>query len=103
VGEEAEAIAAPAFSGCVECTITTRLGVEVFALGEVSLVGWYADGDNFVGLTMNEFANEWKLFQRVGGVEVQSVLTVSGTSAPGQVFGDGFEGGDLSGWSSHVP
>ena len=166
-GEEAQAIAAPAFAGCVECTITARIGVDVFALGTVSLYGWYVDDDNFVGLTMNEFANEWKLFQRVGGVEVQSamtdteailtgvlydidmafdgnkiiasvegdpilnmtpwqasppsgtvgfhaadtiaifdlitVLTMTGTAEPSLVFGNGFEGGDLSGWSSHTP
>jgi len=71
----ADAIASPAFSGCVECTITARFGVEVFALGRVTLYGWYVDSDNYVGLTMNEFANEWKLFQRVDGVEVQSVMT----------------------------
>jgi hypothetical protein len=166
-GQEAQAIAAPAFNGCAECTITARFGVDVFALGTVSLHGWYVDDENFVGLTMNEFANEWKLFQRVGGVEVQSamtdteavlagvlydidlafdgdkisasvdgdlilsmtpwqgiapsgtvgfhaadtiavfdlitVLTVTDTAGPTLLFGDGFEGGNLSGWSNHSP
>lgn len=166
-GQETQAIAAPAFGGCVECAITARLGVDVFALGTVSLLGWYVDDDNLVGLTMNEFANEWKLFQRVGGVEVQSVmtdthallagvlhdidlvfdgdrisasvdgdptlsmtpwqgidpsgtvgfhaadtiaifdlitvLTASAPAEPSMLFSDGFEGGDLSAWSSHSP
>lgn len=166
-GEEARAIAAPAFEGCVECAITTRFGVDVFALGTVSLYGWYVDDDNFVELTMNEFTNEWILVQTVGGVEVQSVvtdtevilagalydidldfdgdkisasvdgdlilnmtpwqgiapsgtvgfeaadtiavfdlitvLTITGSEEPSLLFGDGFEGGDLSSWSSHSP
>jgi hypothetical protein len=166
-GEEAQAIAMPAFSGCVECTISTRFGVEVFALGVVSLYGWYVADDNFVRLTMNEFANEWTLVQKVGGVEVQSVmtgsepilanilydidltfdganisatvdgdtvlimapwqetppagtvglhatetiagfdlitvLTVTSTASSALVFGDGFEAGNLNGWSSHSP
>lgn len=166
-GDEAQAIAAPAFAGCVECTITTRFGVDVFALGTVSLYGWYVDDENFVELTMNEFTNEWILVQTVGGVEVQSVmtdteailagvlydidlsfdgdkisasvegdpiltmtpwqatplsgtvgfhaadtiaifdlitvLTVTSTATPALVFADGFEGGNLNGWSSHSP
>jgi hypothetical protein len=143
------------------------LGVDVFALGTVSLYAWYVDDDNLIGLTMNEFANEWTLFQRVGGVEVQSVmtdsepilagvlydidlefdgdkisatvggdpiltmfpwqsiapsgtvgfhatdtiavfdlitaLTVTTTAEPSLLFGDGFETGNLSGWSTHSP
>ncbi len=166
-GEEAQAIAMPAFPGCVECTISTRFGVDVFALGDVGLYGWYVDDDNFVRLTMSEFTNEWTLVQMVGGVEVQSVMTDSepilanvlydidltfdgtkisasvdgdtilimvpwqgtppagtvgfhatetianfdlitvltdtSTAGPVLVFGDSFEGGDLTAWSSHSP
>lgn len=75
MNEEAQTIATPAFDGCVECTISARLGVDAFALGEVTLFGWFIDADNHIGLTMNEFTNEWKLFQVVGGVEVQSATT----------------------------
>lgn len=40
-------------------------------------LGRYEDSENHIGLVMDEFANEWRLVQKVGGVEVQS-LTYSG-------------------------
>ena len=35
--------------------------------------------------------------------DVVSVLTVTATAEPSLLFSDGFEGGDLGGWSSHSP
>ena len=32
-----------------------------------------------------------------------TVLTVTDTAGPTLLFGDGFEGGNLSGWSNHSP
>ncbi|MEJ2086011.1 MAG: Calx-beta domain-containing protein [Acidobacteriota bacterium] len=75
MSEEAQAIAAPAFGGCTECTISARLRADVFAVGDITLFGWYVDPANYLSLTMNEFANEWTLRQVVGGVDVQSVMT----------------------------
>lgn len=34
--------------------------------------GWYADDENYVALTMDEFADTWTLTQWVGGVDVQT-------------------------------
>lgn len=41
--------------------------------------------------------------ETIADFDLISVLTVTSTAAPVLVFGDGFEGGDLTGWSSHSP
>lgn len=96
-GEESQAVATPAFGGCMECTISADMGVDVFGLGVVTLLGWYEDADNFIGLTMDEFANEWRLFQMVGGVEVQSVTNAGTTILPMTLYRTEliFDGGDI--------
>jgi len=55
---------------CSECEIETS--VALTSLGSTSsdvltVLGWYVDANNHVGLSMNEFGNRWTLFQRVAG------------------------------------
>lgn len=55
---------------CSECAIETS--VALTSLGSTSsdvltVLGWYVDANNHVGLSMNEFGNRWTLFQRVAG------------------------------------
>ncbi len=73
--ELARAIARPAFIGCVECTVSTKMRTNIFSQGLVTLLGWYLNDDNLVSLTMNEFANTWTLNQRVAGVDAETVST----------------------------
>jgi hypothetical protein len=49
--------------------------VNNFSMGTVSLLGWYADEDNNVSLTMNEFSNTWTLTRREHGVDVQTATS----------------------------
>jgi hypothetical protein len=72
-GGFARAIARPAFSGCIICTITAKLRFDQFAQGRARLFGWYLDPGTMVELEVDEFANEWRLRQWVGGSMVASV------------------------------
>ncbi|MGB0132686.1 Calx-beta domain-containing protein [Dokdonella sp.] len=73
-GGFARAIARPAFAGCIVCTISAKIRFDQFAQGRARLFGWYLDPGTMVELEVDEFANEWRLRQWVGGSMVDSVI-----------------------------
>jgi hypothetical protein len=85
-GQTATARASWAFDGCIECTITTRMRVNIFAFGTATLYGWHRDEDTYVALTMDEFTNEWSLTQVVGGAVVQSQTSGFFTIEVGEIY-----------------
>jgi Calx-beta domain len=94
-GQSAKAIARPAFDGCIQCTITTKVRFEQFGQGTATLYAWYLDAGNNVELTINEFANEWVLKQVKAGVTVANTVltrpTVTGQDYTVQLEFDGTE------------
>ncbi len=68
--ESTIAIARPAFAGCIECVITTKLRFDRFGQGSATIYAWYLDTTTHVALVINEFGNLWELKQIVGGATV---------------------------------
>ncbi|AVP99101.1 hypothetical protein C7S18_18855 [Ahniella affigens] len=65
---------------CRECEIEAT--VTLTSLGSspsdaLTLLGWYRDSANQVGVSMNEFSNRWTLYQLVGGTRVSVTADVS--------------------------
>ncbi len=55
---------------CSECEVDARVSVNsaASAPGDVlTLIGWYRDANNHVGLAMDEFSNRWTLYQMING------------------------------------
>ncbi len=65
---------------CSDCKIETTATVSTASSGSfdtLTLVGWYRDQNNFVGLSMDEFANVWRLTEVVGGVPFTAEVPVA--------------------------
>lgn len=65
---------------CRECEIEATLTLN--SLGSspsdvLTLLGWYRDAANHVGLSMNEFSNRWTLYQLDGGTRTSVSADVS--------------------------
>jgi hypothetical protein len=76
-----QAIARPAFAGCIRCTITAKLRFDQFAQGSARLYAWYLQPGTYVDLIVDEFANTWTLRQHVGGTVVAEVAVNVATVA----------------------
>lgn len=66
-------------TACKDCKVETTMMVTTFSSGtrnSATLIGWYEDENNHVGLAMDEFTNRWILFQRVNGVTSESIANV---------------------------
>lgn len=64
---------------CKDCKVETTATVTTVSsssFDSLTLVGWYEDDNNLVGLAMDEFANRWRLFQVASGVVTESEVQV---------------------------
>lgn len=75
---KAQAVATPAFAGCVNCSIHTALSTTGGTGGRAWLLGWYTDKKNSVQLLMKEGTDKWLLKQVSGG----SVVAKAKFAAP---------------------
>ena len=96
-GNVAQAIARPAFAGCVQCMIETSLRFDVFSTGTLTLFGWYLNADQHVALVVDEFANRLTLTQRFAGEDVLQLVDDSHALVPEQDYAVrmGFDGANL--------
>lgn len=66
-------------TACKDCKIETTMSVMTVSSGSrnsATLIAWFEDDDNHVGLAMDEFSNRWILFQRVNGVVSENTAAV---------------------------
>jgi hypothetical protein len=64
---------------CSECEVDARVSVNSAAStpGDVlTVVGWYRNANNHVGLAMDEFSNRWTLYQMINGTPVSVTANV---------------------------
>ncbi len=85
-------IADQAFPGCLECEIETTIRMDVFGKGLGVIYAWYVDADNHIYLSMDEFRDEWRLVQRIGGndqlIRSISINTLPSTQYPLRLYYD---------------
>lgn len=65
--KKSQALASPAFAGCISCTIDTSLRSSGGTGNRVWLQAWYQDKANLVELLVKEEADRWILRQKAGG------------------------------------
>ncbi len=73
---------------CADCKIESTVAVTTASnssMDVITLLGWYVDDNNYVGLAMDEFANTWRLMQVVGGGITVSEVSVS-SIVPNQTY-----------------
>lgn len=66
-------------NSCTDCKIETTATVTTASnssMDVLTLIGWYRNDDNYVGLAMDEFANTWRLIQLTGGTETSAEMVV---------------------------
>lgn len=76
--KKAEAIAIPAFDGCQQCAVSTRMNSRGGPGNKVWLLAWYENKANMVELLMKEESDRWVLKHRANGkiVSKQKVSSV---------------------------
>ena len=77
---------------CSDCKVETSMEVTSVTSQsqEVStLVGWYMSDDDYIGFGMDEFANQWNLYQVRGGVVVESNSVMVAQILPNQSYSVG--------------
>ena len=67
VKKKAMAVATPAFSGCVNCSVKTSIMTSGGSSNRMSLLAWFVNNQNYVELMMKEQNDRWILRQRSAG------------------------------------
>jgi len=66
-GKKGTAVAAPAFGGCINCSVEAKLASGGGTGNRVWLLGWYADKNNTMELMMKQESGKWILKERSNG------------------------------------
>ncbi|HSP07204.1 MAG TPA: BACON domain-containing carbohydrate-binding protein, partial [Acidobacteriota bacterium] len=82
---KAIAVATPAFSGCVNCSVQTAMSSTGGSTGRVWLLGWYAGKTDLVEVLMKEPNDKWVLKQVSGG-HVVAKSKFGAAIVPGTVY-----------------
>ena len=82
---KALAVAAPAFAGCVNCSIHTALSTTGGIGGRAWVLGWYIDKKNSVQLLMKEANDKW-LLKQVSGGQVVAKTKFAAPIDPGTTY-----------------
>lgn len=94
---KADAIAAPIFSGCSQCTVDTTLQIGNEVDARVSLLAWYVDKKNYAELILIPSKDKILLKQRLNGAVIlktkAAVVVDANTSYQIQL---GFDGTNIS-------
>ncbi|HZE89415.1 MAG TPA: Ig domain-containing protein, partial [Verrucomicrobiae bacterium] len=72
-GKKAVAVAAPAFGGCLNCSVEALMKTTKAATTRVVLLAWFVDKKNSMELSAAAGTDVWLLAERVGGSVVAKV------------------------------
>ncbi|MBI3448331.1 MAG: putative Ig domain-containing protein [Acidobacteria bacterium] len=76
--KKAMTVAAPAFAGCVNCSVEALMETSKAAKTKIVLLGWFADKKNTMELSAAAGTDLWKLAERVGG----SIVAIAKAKKP---------------------